>query len=53
MREIIHDGYEMLHDVQGDISRIDYCFVSNLEAPIVRTGAEPFKSYYQIGRAHV
>jgi hypothetical protein len=52
MREIIHDAYEMLHDVQGDISRIDYCFVSNLEAPIGRTGAEPFKSYYPIEWAY-
>ena len=48
MRELIHDGYDMLHDVRGDVSRIDECFLGNLDAPIVRLGAEPFKSYYPI-----
>lgn len=48
MKEIVHDGYDMLHDVRGDVSKIDECFMSNLDAPIVRVGSEPFKSYYPI-----
>ena len=48
MKEIVHDGYDMLHDVRGDVSKIDECFMSNLDAPIVRSGAEAFKSYYPI-----
>ena len=48
MKEIVHDGYDMLHDVRGDVSRIDECFMSNLDAPVVRVGSEPFKSYYPI-----
>lgn len=48
MKEIVHDGYDMLHDVGGDVSKIDDCFMSNLDAPIIRSGAEPFKSYYAV-----
>ncbi len=48
MKEIVHDGYDMLHDVRGDVSKIDNCFMSNLDAPVVRFGSEPFKSYYPI-----
>lgn len=48
MKEIVHDGYDMLHDVGGDVSKIDECFMSNLDAPIVRVGSETFKSYYPI-----
>ncbi len=48
MKEIVHDGYDMLHYVRGDVSKIDECFMSNLEAPVVRVGSEPFKSYYPI-----
>lgn len=40
MKEIVHDGYDMLHDVGGDVSKIDNCFMSNLDAPIVRVGSE-------------
>ena len=36
MKEIVHDGYDMLHDVGG----VDNCFMSNLDAPIVRVGSE-------------
>ena len=48
MKEIVHDGYNMLHYVRGDVSKIDECFMSNLDAPIVRSGSEAFKSYYPI-----
>ena len=48
MKKIVHDGYDMLHDVRGDVSKIDECFMSNLDAPIIRSGAEPFKSYYAV-----
>ncbi len=44
MKELVHYGYDMPQDV----SKIDDCFMSNLEDPIVRSGDEPFKSYYTI-----
>ena len=48
MKEIVHDGYDMLHDVGGDVGKIDDCFMSNLDAPVIRSGAESFKSYYAV-----
>ena len=37
MKEIVHDGYDMLHDVRDDVNKIDECFMSNLDAPIAVT----------------
>ncbi len=37
MKEIVHDGYDMLHDVRGDVNKIDECFMSNSDAPIAAT----------------
>lgn len=44
MKQLVHYGYDMPQDV----SKIDDCFMSNLDDPIVRSGDEPFKSYYTI-----
>ena len=44
MREIIHT------DEEGSPCTNDYddCMFANLDAPVVRSGGEPFKSYYSV-----
>ena len=45
MREIIHtdeDGRPL------EPTAIDDCMLDNLNAPVIRSGAEPFKSYYAV-----
>lgn len=41
-REIIHWAYDMPRDYH----MIDCCFLSNLDAPVIRAGEEPHKSFY-------
>lgn len=47
MREIIHNGYDGKPIVPADEEQYD-CFFDNLDASIVRTGTEAFKSYYDV-----
>ena len=47
MREIIHIGYDGKPIVPTNMEPDD-CFFNNLDAPVVRTGTEAFKSYYDI-----
>ncbi len=45
MREIIHtdeDGQPL------DPTGIDDCMLDNLNAPVIRSGTEPFKSFYAV-----
>ena len=42
MREIVRRSPGMPQDVR----QIEDCFLSNLDAPVVRAGSEPFKSFY-------
>ena len=42
MREIVRRSPGMPQDVR----QIENCYLNNLDAPVVRTGGEPFKSYY-------
>lgn len=44
MKEFVHYGYDMPQDV----GKIDDCFMSNLDDPVVRSGGETFRSYYTI-----
>ena len=41
-KEIVHWAYDMPQNYHA----LDDCFMNNLGAPVVRSGAEPFKSYY-------
>ena len=47
MREIIHTGYDGKLIVPTNVGPDD-CFFDNLDAPVVRTGTEAFKSYYDV-----
>lgn len=42
--EIVHWGYDM----PDDYREIEDCFLSNLEAPVVRFAGRTFKSYYAV-----
>ena len=41
-KELVHWAYDM----PWDYHKLDDCFMTNLEAPVVRSGDIPFKSYY-------
>ena len=47
MREIIHNGYDGKPIVPANEEQYD-SFFDNLDAPVVRTGTEAFKSYYDV-----
>ena len=49
MREIIHNDYE---GRPLATTVIDDCFLDNLDAPVVRAGAEPFRSFYAVEWAY-
>ena len=45
MREIIHTGYDGKPLAP---SMVDDCFFENLAAPVIRSGSEAFKSYFDV-----
>ena len=51
MREIIHTDYDgkPLNPAAFDE---DDCMLDNLNAPVIRSGDEPFKSYYAVEWAY-
>ncbi|MGN0844449.1 MAG: hypothetical protein ACI4QT_04420 [Kiritimatiellia bacterium] len=46
MKQIIHHGYDLTEHV--NVEEIDDCVLDNLQAPTIRTGSEPFTSYYSV-----
>jgi len=46
MKQIVHYGYDLTPRV--NVEKIDDCVLDNTQDPIVRTGSEPFASYYPV-----